>query len=68
VSENNIDERAGAVVTDKAYDLPCNHRLLKSKGIKNLIIRCKGGNRENIYRRYVVEQVNAIVKRWLVLV
>jgi IS5 family transposase len=59
-----LDERAGAVVADKAYDLPRNHRLLSHKGIENRIIRCRGGNGANNAGRYVVERTNAIVKRW----
>ena len=59
-----LDERAGAVVADKAYDLPRNHRLLSRKGIENRIIRRRGGNGSGNVGRYVVERANAIVKRW----
>jgi len=38
-----LDERAGAVVADKAYDLPRNHQLLNRKGIENRIIKRRGG-------------------------
>jgi IS5 family transposase len=59
-----LDERAGAVVADKAYDLPRNHRLLSRKGIGNRIIKRGGGNGAKNTGRYVVERTNAIVKRW----
>jgi len=57
-----LDDAAGAVVADKAYDLPRNHALLKRKRIGNRIIRRKGGGDNT--GRYVVERTNAIVKRW----
>jgi len=59
-----LDERAEAVVADKAYDLPRNHQLLKSKRIEDRIIRRRGGEARNSTQRYVVERTNAIVKRW----
>jgi len=59
-----LDERAGAVVADKAYDLPRNHRLLSRKGIENRIIKRRGGSGSSNTGRYVVERTNAIVKRW----
>lgn len=59
-----LDGRAAAVVADKAYDLPRNHRLLQRKGIDNRIIKRRGGNGSNNAQRYVVERSNAIVKRW----
>ena len=57
-----LDDAASAVVADKAYDLPRNHKLLKDKNINNRIIRKRGGGDNT--GRYVVERVNAIVKRW----
>jgi IS5 family transposase len=59
-----LDDRAVAIVADKAYDLPRNHQLLASRGIDNRIIRRKGENGSRNSRRYVVERTNAIVKRW----
>jgi len=59
-----LDERAVAVVADKAYDLPRNHQLLRRKRIGNRIIRRRGGNGSNNSKRYVVERSNAIIKRW----
>jgi IS5 family transposase len=64
VMEDVLDENAWAVVADKAYDLPRNHRLLSRKGIGNRIIKRRGGNGANNTGRYVVERTNAIVKRW----
>lgn len=58
-----LDDAAEAVVADKAYDLPRNHKLLKQRKIDNRIIRKRGKGGDNT-GRYVVEQVNAIVKRW----
>lgn len=57
-----LDDAASAVVADKAYDLPRNHQLLKRKKIDNRIIRRHGGGDNT--GRYVVERVNAVVKRW----
>lgn len=57
-----LDEAAEAVVADKAYDLPRNHKLLKGKKIDNRIIR-KSGDGDNT-GRYVVDRTNAIIKRW----
>ena len=57
-----LDETAEAVVADKAYDLPRNHKLLKRKRIDNRIIRKSGGGDNT--GRYVVERVNAVLKRW----
>jgi len=51
------------VVADKAYDLPRNHWLLKSKGIVNRIIRRRGRNARNNAQRYVVKRTTAIIKR-----
>jgi len=59
-----LDDAAGAVVADKAYDLPRNHVLLERKKIENRIIRKRGGNGNRNSGRYVVERTNAIVKRW----
>jgi len=59
-----LDDAARAVVADKAYDLPRNHKLLAEKAIENRIIRKKGDNGTNNTGRWVVEQVNAIVGRW----
>jgi IS5 family transposase len=59
-----LDDAAGAVVADKAYDLPRNHELLERKKIENRIIRKKGDNGTRNKRRWVVERTNAIVKRW----
>jgi len=59
-----LDDAARAVVADKAYDLPRNHKLLAEKKINNRIIRKKGDNGTNNKGRWVVEQVNAIVGRW----
>jgi len=57
-----LDDAAGAVVADKAYDLSRNHILLRKKNIDNRIIRKRGGGDNT--GRYVVERVNAVVKRW----
>ena len=51
-------------MADKAYDLGRNHQLLRRKGIGDRIIRRRGGERGNNSRRYVVERVNAVLKRW----
>ena len=59
-----LDDAAGAVVADKAYDLPRNHQLLKRRKIEDRIIRKKGDNGSRNSRRWVVERTNAIVKRW----
>jgi len=59
-----LDDAAGAVVADKAYDLPRNHGLLERKKIEDRIIRKRGGNGKRNTGRYVVERTNAIVKRW----
>lgn len=59
-----LDDAARAVVADKAYDLPRNHKLLNDKKINNRILRKKGDNGDNNNGRWVVEQVNAIVGRW----
>ena len=59
-----LDGRAEAVVADKAYDLPRNHRLLSRKGIGDRIIKRRGSNGSNNSGRWVVERTNAIVKRW----
>jgi len=64
VMEEVLDAKAGAVVADKAYDLPRCHRLLKHKMIENRIIRRRGGKQGNNTGRYVVERTNAVVKRW----
>jgi len=64
VMEDVLDENAWAVVADKAYDLPRNHRLLSGKGVENRIIKRRGGNGSKNSQRYVVERTNAIVKRW----
>jgi len=64
VMEQVLERRAEAVVADKAYDLPRCHRLLQRRGIDNRIIRRGGGNQGNNTGRYVVERVNAVVKRW----
>lgn len=49
-------------MADEAYDLPRNHQLLKVKRIGNRIIRKRGGGDNT--GRYVVERVNAEMKRW----
>jgi IS5 family transposase len=59
-----LDDRAVAIVADKAYDLPRNHQLLERRKIENRIIRRKGDNGRRNSQRYVVERANAIVKRW----
>lgn len=59
-----LDGRAAAVVADKAYDLPRNHQLLKSKRIEDRILRKRHDNGTLNRGRYVVERTNAIVKRW----
>jgi IS5 family transposase len=59
-----LDDAAGAVVADKAYDLPRNHQLLASRSIEDRIIRRKGDNGSRNSKRYVVERTNAVVKRW----
>jgi IS5 family transposase len=61
---NVLDDRAGAITADKAYDSGNNHRLLAERGIGDLIIRKKGGNGTKNRERYVVERSNAIIKRW----
>jgi len=59
-----LDERAAAVIADKAHNLPRNHQLLQRKGIGNRIIKRRGGNGSSNLGRYVVDRTNAIVKRW----
>lgn len=59
-----VDDRAGAIVADKAYDTRKNHQLLTAKGIGDRIICRKGDNGTKNKDRYVVERSNAIVKRW----
>lgn len=59
-----LDDAASAVVADKAYDLPRNHKLLNDKKMGNRILRKKGDNGNKNSGRWVVEQVNAIVGRW----
>jgi transposase, IS5 family len=59
-----LDDAAGAVVADKAYDLPCNHQLLSAKRIGNRILIKGVDNGTKNAGRYVVERTNAVVKRW----
>jgi IS5 family transposase len=59
-----VDDRAGAITADKAYDSRTNHRLLARHGIGDRIIRKKGDNGSANKLRWVVERTNAIVKRW----
>jgi IS5 family transposase len=61
---NVVDDRAGAVVADKAYDSGKNHRLLARLGIGDRILRRGVDNGTKNRDRYVVERTNAIVKRW----
>lgn len=59
-----VDDCAGEIVADRAYDTRKNHRLLKAKGIGNRILRKRVNNGTKNRDRYVVERCNAIVKRW----
>lgn len=60
-----VDDRAGAVTADKAYDSRTNHQLLAAKGIGDRIIRRKAETgKGNNTDRWVVERTNGIVKRW----
>jgi IS5 family transposase len=60
-----VDDRAGAVTADKAYDSGKNHQLLVAKGIGDRIIRRKSETeKRNNTDRWVVERTNGIIKRW----
>jgi len=45
-----LDGRAAAVVADKAYDLPRNHRLLQRKGYRQPHYQAQRGQRIEQYK------------------